>query len=272
MKVLDFEYNGIRASDHNIMVCTFGTGNVGIENVNYGSQITFNTTPMYNSNLFLLTSSLYSEAASYTFQICKHPDSIDNKEDSFFTTDEQRFIYRWLNRNDGFFPLKIFIPDFGNAIFNGSFNITAVELSGEVIGYELSFQMSTPFALQERRRITYDFKSSSDKFTFMDISDNIGYIYPNLKIICNSSGDLELHNSIENRTTIIKNCSVGEEISIDEYLNISTSLTEHKIQNDFNYIFFRVSNTFDERKNTLSVSIPCKIIIEYNPILKGVGL
>lgn len=269
MKFLDFEYNGICASDYNLIVCKFNNDN-SIEKIDYGCQITFNTTPILNNNLFLLTNTLYQELG-YTFQICKK-SCFDNNEDLFFTTDEQRFIYRWLNRNDGFFPLKIFIPDFGNAIFNGSFNITAVELSGEVIGYELSFQMSTPFALQERRRITYDFKSSSDKFTFMDISDNIGYIYPNLKIICNSSGDLELHNSIENRTTIIKNCSVGEEISIDEYLNISTSLTEHKIQNDFNYIFFRVSNTFDERKNTLSVSIPCKIIIEYNPILKGVGL
>lgn len=110
------------------------------------------------------------------------------------------------------------------------------------------------------------------KLKIIDESDDIGYIYPDIQIKCLSSGDLKITNSIENRTTIIKNCSTNEVISVDENLNISTSLSSHKLYNDFNFVFFRIANSYENNQNIISVNIPCEITIKYYPVAKGVGL
>ena len=269
MKSLDFEYDGILASDKGIMPCSFDSD--GKDNVDYGSKINFDTVSMQNGKKFELVNSGYDEAGEFTFQICKDPYLTVNKGSRYFTTDEQRFIYRWLNRNDGFHVLKIYTSEGQAILFKGSFNIEAIEFCGEVIGFELTFTMENPFGTQDFKIFTKDL-IANEQFSIIDESDNIGYIYPDIQIKCKSDGDLELHNSIEDRTTIIKNCKSGEIISIDKNLNISTSLSSHKIYNDFNFIFFRIANSFNNNQNIISVNISCEITIKYYPIVKGVGL
>ena len=268
LKALNFEYDGILASDYGFLPCSFN--NESIQTIDYGSKINFDIVSIQNGKTFALVNSSYEEANEFTFQICKN--YCHNEENYYFTTEEQRFIYRWLNRNDGFHKLKIFEKDFGVIIFDGSFNISAIELDGKVIGFELTFTMGKPFATQECRKITHEFLSNNDELNIVDFSDNIGYIYPELKITCKSDGDLKIYNSIENRMTVIKNCKSGEVITFDENLNIQTSLSSHKIYNDFNFIFFRIANTYLNKKNLITVNIPCEITIEYYPIVKGVGL
>lgn len=84
------------------------------------------------------------------------------------------------------------------------------------------------------------------------------------------SGTLTIHNDLENRTTEIKNCIAGEKILLD-YPIIYSSIPSHKIQNDFNWNWFRIYNTFRNNQNNLTISIPCIIKIKYSPIVK-VGL
>lgn len=64
-------------------------------------------------NLSLVNSG-YDEAGEFTFQICKDPYMQLNRGNKYFTTDEQRFVYRWLNRNDGFHILKIITSEKSN--------------------------------------------------------------------------------------------------------------------------------------------------------------
>ena len=267
MYAIDFEYDGILASDYDLMICSFDS--TGVETVDCGSAITFNTVPLLNGTRYALTSTLYENDTEYTFQICK---SSCLAKLTPFDTDEQRRIFRWLNRNDGFHKLKIIQEGYENIFFEGSFNVKTIQISGEVQGFELTFISNRPFALFEKERFIINADTSNYTYCFEDISDNIGYIYPDIKIKCNSSGDLKIHNSVENRTTVIKNCSAGEVITCDEFLNISSSFSSHKLYDDFNFVFFRIANRFDEIKNTLTISIPCEITIEYNPIVKGVGM
>ena len=53
-----------------------------------------------------------------------------------------------------------------------------------------------------------------------------------------------------------------------EYPIISSSIPSHKIQNDFNYNFFRISNTEDKIVNDITFSIPCEVELTYSPIKK----
>ena len=269
MKSLDFEYDGILASKKGIIPCSFD--NDGKDNIDYGSKINFDTISIQNGKKFELVNSGYDTAGEFTFQICKDPYLQVNKGSRYFTTDEQRFVYRWLNRNDGFHILKIYTIEGETILFEGSFNIEAIEFCGEIIGFELTFSMRTPFATKDCKTITHNFKAN-EQFTIIDESDDIGYIYPDLQIKCKSSGDLRLYNSIENRTTIIKNCTSGEVLTFDENLNMSTSLPSHKLYNDFNFVFFRIANSYTNNQNIISVNIPCEITIKYYPVVKGVGL
>ena len=268
MKTTDFEYDGVLASDYSFMVCSFDDG--GTDTIEYGSAINFDTVSMRNGKKFSLINSGYDDAANFTFQICKNP-SVFNDSEMYFTIEEQRKVYRWLNRNDGYHELKIFTDDFGTIVFNGSFNISAITLNTEVVGFELSFQMEAPYATQNRKVLRKKFNRQGS-FTLIDESDDIGYIYPHLQITCKNDGDLKIHNSVEDRTTIIKNCKSGEIITFDENLNIHTSLPSHKIYNDFNFVFFRIANTYKNRRNIVTVNFACDIVLEYYPIVKGVGL
>lgn len=108
------------------------------------------------------------------------------------------------------------------------------------------------------------------KASLNDTSYEEGYIYPQMEITVKKDGNLLIHNAIENRETYIANCQVNEKITID-YPVIQSSVSSHNIQNDFNWIFFRVANTYDNSRNDLVISLPCSIKIKYSPIVK-VGL
>lgn len=112
------------------------------------------------------------------------------------------------------------------------------------------------------------------KASFNDTSYEEGYIYPQMKITIDDIDDkpvnernLTIHNSIENRETYISNVSTGEVITFD-YPVIQSSDSSHNIQNDFNWTFFRVANTYDNSRNDLVISLPCSIKIKYSPIVK----
>lgn len=68
---------------------------------------------------------------------------------------------------------------------------------------------------------------------------------------------------------VIKNVSVGEVITIDGPTHIITSsLDSHKLYDDFNFEFFRIGNTINNRNNRISASLPCKLEFTYSPIIK----
>lgn len=116
----------------------------------------------------------------------------------------------------------------------------------------------------------YKLEKEENVASFNDSSYEEGHIYPYTEIIVLEEGDLNIHSVLENRDTYIANCSSGEIITMD-YPIIKTDNTSHNIQNDFNWNFFRVANTFENSRNDLITSIPCSIKIKYSPIVK-VGL
>ena len=103
-----------------------------------------------------------------------------------------------------------------------------------------------------------------------DTSHEEGFIYPHTEITVLEDGDLNIHNAMEDRNTYIANCVAGEIITMD-YPIITSSIPSHNIQNDFNWCFFRVANTYENSKNVLTISIPCTMKVKYSPIVK-VGL
>lgn len=268
MKAIDFEYDGYRLSDFGYIICQFDSKSA--ETVSNGSQIKFNTTPILHGAKHLLTDTEYDECLETTFCICKNPCNSESGDVEIITLEESRQLTRWLNRKE-FCEFRPIQGDFENIYVEGSFNINNIKRNGDIVGLELHLTTNRPFALH--RPIKYDYILTPQNRTIKinDISDEIGYLYPDeVEITCAYDGNLIIHNSIENRDTVIKNCQATEVITLKQPI-ITTSLASHKIQNDFNFNFLRIANTFRERMNVLTFSMPCRVKIKYTPIRK-VGL
>lgn len=106
--------------------------------------------------------------------------------------------------------------------------------------------------------------------SIFDSSHEEGYIYPHTEITVLEDGNLKICNLLEDREIYITGCKANEVITMD-YPIIQTDNSEHDILNDFNYNFFRIANTYENRRNDLVTSLPCIIKVEYSPIVK-VGL
>lgn len=261
MKASDFEFDNNSLSSFGFIICSFE--GKGLKTVTNGSTITFNTVSTMKGEKHELTSSEYGECLTTTFQICKHPCITDNKEISF---DELREIMKWLNRK-GFHKFKLLDDDYMDIFFEASFNVSKIEMSGKVYGLELEVFTNRPYALHEPISITIKNIQRNGTKNIYSQSDEEGYIYPEMEIIMDSDGDLEIYNSSENRTMRIANCKVGEVIKLN-YPIIESSLSTHKINNDFNWKFFRIANSFKNRINELTISLPCTIKMKYTPVVK----
>lgn len=264
MKAYDFQYGEHNLQDFGMILCKFDSS--GLDTISDGSEITFNTIPVQNGTKSELVSTAYENNLEATLQICKHSCTGGVQE---ITATEHRELTKWLSRKR-FLKFKILDEDHIDLYYEAIINISKIELDGKLYGLELSVTTNRPFALREPKTIIIKNLETNGKHSFNDTSYEEGYIYPYTEIVVAEDGDLTIYNAIENRYTAIKNCVQGEIITMN-YPIIQSSVPSHNIQNDFNWNFFRIANTYDNSRNDLTISIPCSIKVKYSPIVK-VGL
>ena len=267
MYALDFEYDGQYLSDHGFIICKFGSSS-DVDVLSAGSKITFNKISRNNGKSFSLTGSQYDECIQATFEICKNPKLYDNL---YITNDEYRHIMRWLNRRDflKFQMLNEYDKDQEACYYDASFNIDKIMIKNKLYGMQLTMETNKPFGYGREQIVSWNISDTSKSKVLTDVSDEIGYIYPSMTITINRSGNLSIYNELEDCRMEIKNCTFGEVITIDGDTHIiSSSLNSHHIYDDFNFEFFRIGNTINNRNNKISVSLPCKLEIRYSPIIK----
>lgn len=261
MKCYDFWYDNLKLSDFGFMICSFDSG--GTDTISNGSEITFNQVSVLNGAKQELTSVQYDNCITATIQICKNLCNDNNFEVS---VEEMRNIMTWLNRK-GFHKFKLIDDEYVGIYFESSFNVSKVEIGGKICGFELEMTTNRPWALQEPVEIVINNDIANKICSFYSKSDEEGYVYPDMEIAIASDGNLDIYSVTEDRHMVINNCKSGEVITID-YPIIQTSLNSHKIQNDFNWVFYRVSTSFKNKENEFTASLPCSIKIKYSPIVK----
>lgn len=263
--MVDFEYDGLLLSGFGYMICSF-SGAGGFETVDNGSDIEFTTSPILHGNQWISAGTEYKECLSATFSICKTPCLSNEGEIEEITVDEVTRLSRWLCRKQ-YRKFKLIKDGYEQVYFEGSFSLDRIMFGEKIVGVELKLVTNRPFGLYEPIVKTLTFTKANQALIYRDISDEIGYINAETTITCNGSGDLVVYNSIEDRYTIVCNCIAGEVITMN-YPNISSSVSSHRIQDDFNFNFFRIANTWDNPTNKITTSIPCVIKFKYSPIRK----
>lgn len=267
MYAVDFEYDGLRLSDFG---CVIGRvdGSPGIEVVSAGSNITFNTVKRHGGKIHALTSTTFDECLTATFQIIKNPCDY---EDMTMTSDEFRALARWLNRHK-FLPFHL-IAEAGDTratcYHEASFNVSKILDNDRLVGVELAMETNRPFGYGETVTTTLNVTNTNNSYTVTDLSDDIGYTYPNMTITLNASGNLTVTNSTTGSVLTIKNCTSGEIITINgDTMVITSSLSAHHLYDDFNFEFLKIANSYSNRANSLTFSLRCTAVISYKPIIK----
>lgn len=266
MRFIDFEYDQHRLSDFGFIVCNFEQSH-GADIVSIGSEIVMNTVSSNLGKKNHFISSQYNNCIESEFDICKNPDEYDNLK---ISEDEYISVVRWLNRNK-FMKFRIIdkCQEFNDCYYYTSFNISKINIGDVLYGLRLTMKTNRPFALRDE---TYNFNITEPNQTIIliDGSDDEGCIYPHMRITMGSTdGDLKISNEVGDKTEtmIIKNCTANEVITVD-YPIIYSSVLSHKIQKDFNWKFFGISNTNNDRVNKITVSLPCTIEMGYSPAVK----
>lgn len=264
MIAYNFKYDGIELSSKGYMLCDFNPTS-GTETIQNGANLTFNKVSRRQGTLHSITSSKYDDSLTTSLNICKNTCNGESPE---ITVEEFRELERWLNRDD-FHEFRIMDNvQYSDFFFRATFNLSRVEYNGVIIGAELQMFTDAPFAWGDEISITINNATANGTHTLTSQSDDEGFICPNLvQIHCKQAGEIRIQNSTDNRVTSIKSCLSDEIITFNGKI-INTSVSNHQIQNDFNWNFLRINTSYRNKDNILTMNIPMDITIKYNPIIK----
>ena len=144
MYMKDFSYADRRLSDFGCIVAYVNT--TLNNNVHLGSELKFETIKNKSMHVNRIVEVDYSDPSSVTFDICKDPSRND---DIKFQDTEVSYIMRWLNkkRYEKFCPIYD-DGDYSEIYFNGSFNISAIRIGGDIVGFTLTFIPNAPYGFE----------------------------------------------------------------------------------------------------------------------------
>lgn len=267
---IDFEYADKRLSDYDYILCRVGD-NTGVSEVKIGCDIKFNTIKNNHSSIHHKTSTSYDEVYTNSFEIMKKPCG-KNQNELYITDEEVSFFMKWLNRHE-YRKFKPIATDGSmNVHYYGSFNVSKKTINDRTVALILAFTGNAPYGFGENIKLAYDITSVNELFYIHGVGDEIGILYPNIRITCKQNGDLIITNNTSKTSLVIKNCLQGETIYLNgEHKIIKSDNVEHdaKIGNDFNYEYFDIQISDDDYSvNEYNVSIPCLINVDYSPIRK----
>lgn len=267
--VTDFIYDDIKLSDLGYAMISFDGGISG--EIDTDSQFSYNHVSMMSGKRQPYITSIYEDPLKMELYIAKN---ICLEDGSMLTStynisvSDMAYLKRWLVRPT---PHKLSVvgDEYSGIYWNGSFIVDEYVLGDGRVGAKLTFECDAPFGYFEDVTFSKTL-DANESYRFNCISDEIGWIYANLQIEVLEDGDLEITNSADNRKTVVKNCTANEVITMDERLQIKSSVPSHKIFDDFNYVFYRVTNTFPNIKNTIETNLPIKFTLSYKPYAKVV--
>ena len=244
MYCTNFTYADDSALEHGVMICSFNGS--GGENIN-GGKAEITTVKAPNSNQWLKINAVYNEPLSFSFEICKNPhETIHANADFAFSPEEQVDIRRWLERKE-FHYLSFDADGMEDIYFFSQIKVTEQISGNRIVGYRLEVLCDAPWGWSEERVAELFSKKKNGIETgvvqIFDASDEIGAVVPTVALTALSDGKVEIYNDSTSDSTIIKNCSAGEVITLKKPFRIESSMPHEHLADDFNWVFPRIQNT-----------------------------
>ena len=261
----DFIFDGKYGSDFNLHICNI-TSNSSSDSSTV-SKTDFSTFQPSNSYKNYFTGSIQSDVLTANFQVCR----MENCQMEEFDDDLLESVSRWFCREDGYHRFA-FINSLDDTVeYNAKIDLNKIKLGTKVIGLE--FTVTTDSQIGYTQKKISKTLTADEEFIIIDSSSKTGSSPIDVTIKCKQAGDLALSYSFDSktRTTRIKNCSVGEMITITNMQTVISSISSHNVMDDFNYSFPKIYTSVKDMVNTFSVNIPCEIEIKYE-LRRKVGI
>lgn len=255
----DFTFRGETLSSHGYVLCDFNDQS-SASTVVTDSQRSFTQMSMFGGKRLPFLYYIYDSSLVIKTDICKK-----NENNLVVSPVEAALMKRWLEAPFAE-ELRLSGSEFSGYFWVGTFNVEEIRSYDECVGFSLTFTSTAPFGYKER--VTYTGNGSS--IVIDDISDEEGYIYPDMSITLAQAGDLEITNLFDNRKTVITGCTSGETITFTNYLQVLSSAEGNEIGKRFNYIFPRINNLYSRTTNEFTFNLNCSYSISYTPIAKVV--
>lgn len=250
MIATNFEFNGIQCEDVGLAIVSFDSDVRGVAGYS-GGEIIFNTSKPGSGSKLNFHGSKYDSQLSFTFQAAKI--NLCKPTPTPITAYEKAYYKKWLERKDGYKFLRFFQDGFENIYFNVKNVLKWIEYGGETYGMEITVTCDAPFGYSGIQSYEASI-SSGNSFQIYNDSDEIGAIIPQqIEIKILSNGTLRIKNNMSglyqvnyqdlSDDMVIKNCKANELIIINGVTKqIKSSLSEHDIANDFNWVYPKLIN------------------------------
>ena len=263
---MDFMFDGERLSDWGYMICYDGANEEELP----VSSMVYDTIKASFSDVVHKVAHNYEENYSRTFAIMKSP--CDDQDYYYLTESNIASITRWLVRKQ--YKIFRYIDDDAETPhtiwYKAQNTINKIYYGDKVIGLNITVNTNAPYGFKDEIVEAWDTDSQSVSVS----SDEEGYIYPNLTITCSEAGNLTIRTNRESgRITRINNVVAGEVITITggDIQQISSSVTDHDLGVDFNYVFPRLIVKYNNRTSTVTTNLASEKTLSYCGIRK-VGL
>ena len=257
-----FIFNDITSDELGLMVCEFD-GNAPSETSGGNIEFTLTSAPVQN-RWYKSGNTNYSEAIKFAFQVIKkNKEPIDSYEYSTYA--------RLLQRKDDYKEFTITKLDYDTVHFNAQLNVSPISVAGDIMGIAITGITDAPFGFGQLITLKATTENGIGMLKFVDMSDEIGYIYPDIEIDISTACNLKITNETSSEFFKLDNCVDNEVIKIDgTILEITSTAISHKIYNDTNYKLPRIVNDLNKRTNVFKIEGNCTLTMKYRPIRKVV--
>lgn len=255
-----FTFDDKTSDEYGLMVCEFD-GNSSTDTSGGTIEFTLTSSPIKN-RWYKSGNANYTEAIKFGFQVIKQDfKPIDPYEYSA--------LERWLQRKDGFKDFTITRLDYDTIHFNAQLTVSPISVAGDIMGLSISGVTDAPYGFGQLITLKAKTENSIGTLVFADMSDEIGYIYPDIEIDISSACNLKITNETSGEFFKLDNCVDNEIINIDgQILEINSTALSHKIYNNTNFKFPRIINDFNKRTNIFKIEGNCSLTMKYRPIRK----
>ena len=257
-----FTFDNTTSDELGLMVCEFN-GNTPSETSGGNIEFTLTSAPIRN-RWYKSGNANYSEAIKFEFQVMKQNfEPIDSYEYSTYA--------RLLQRKDDYKEFTITKLDYDTVHFYAQLNISPIQVGGDIMGINITGTTDSPYAYGQMITKKISTENGIGMLKFVDMSDEIGYIYPDIKIDISSACNLKITNETSGEIFKLNNCVNNEIINIDStILEMTSTALSHKLYEDSNYKFPRIVNDINKRTNIFKVEGNCTLTMKYRPIRKVV--
>ena len=243
----DLIFEDFHMADHGLMCWNGSDGEIDdTESMN----LTPVTTSVFNGEKpnSTFVSQKYENKSEFTVKLAKVNCGRD--ENPYFTENECRMLNRMLTGKSGYSWLKLV----NNSVMETDFyyrakvsDISYERLGFHVVGYDITFELDGGMAYSEEQTVTISARANTKFYLYCNSDDLYDYTLPKIKITASSAGTLTLTNNTDSWSSVMKNMTAGESLTVDSKNELlSSSRTRTYILNDFNLHWPRIMSGKNE--------------------------